>query len=351
MAGVDGVPATSRRSRAPGPMSIDVSRLADAAEWNALVDRSPQTTPFHRAEALEAMADHSETTPQLYVGYKGEEPVGLFPVFLLSRGPVRAAVSPPPDLKIPYLGPALLDDGRLKQRKAEKRHRRFVEAVDEAIREAFDPHYTHVRSGPAYADPRPFIWNDFAPEPRYTYEVDLEPEQDDLFMTFSGDVRENVRRADDDRYELLEGDAADAERIVEWVRERHDEQGVSFDVPPAFVADLYRALPDGTVRVYVCHSDGNFVGGEITLEDDQTLYGWQAAADYDHDLAVSDLVVWHLLRDGRERGLERYDLGGANDPRLCRYKAKFNPEVRPYYTLERSSRAVTGLKELYQRFR
>ena len=332
-------------------MSIEVSRVTDAAEWNALVDRSPQTTPFHRAEALEAMADHSEAAPRRYVGYKGEEPVGLFPVFSLTRGPVRAAVSPPPDLKIPYLGPALLDDGQLKQRKAEKRHRRFVDAVDEAVRDALDPHYTHVRTGPAYADPRPFIWNDFEPEPRYTYEVDLAPEPDDLFMTFSGDVRENVRRVEEDRCELQEGTVGDAERVIDWVRERHDEQDLSFDVPTAFVADLYRALPDGTVRVYVCRSDGAFVGGEITLEDETTLYGWQAAADYDHDLSVSDLLVWHLLRDGRERGLERYDLGGANNPRLCRYKAKFNPEVRTYYTLERSSRAMSSLKHLYQRFR
>ncbi|MHC3436921.1 lipid II:glycine glycyltransferase FemX [Natrialbaceae archaeon A-gly3] len=331
-------------------MSIDISTVTDPTAWNELVERSPQTTPFHRFEALEVQATHADATLHPLVGYKGEEPVGLFPVFSLSRGPARGALSPPPDLKVPYLGPALLDSGGLKQRKAEKRHRRFVEAIDEEISDEIDPHYVHVRSGPAYADPRPFIWNDYEPTPRYTYEVDITPEEEDLFMTFSGDIRENVRRADEDGYELLEGDAEDVARIIDLVRERHEDQDVSFDVPTSFARDLYHELPAGRMRAYVCQVDGEFAGGEVTLEDERTLYGWQAAANYDLPIAVTDLVCWHLIRDGRERGLERYDLGGANDPRLCSYKAKYNPTVETYYELERSNRMMDGLKGLYRRF-
>lgn len=332
-------------------MSVEVAILDDAASWNDLVERSPQTTPFHRFEALEVMAEYSDTTLYPFCGYKGEEPVGLLPIFGLSRGPVRAALSPPPDLKINYLGPALLNHEGLKQRKAEKRHRRFVEAVEEELGERLDPHYFHVRGGPAYTDPRPFVWNDFEPTPEYTYLVDLTAGLDDLFMTFSSDLRENVRRAEDVDHELHEGDEEDVERVIDWVRDRHAEQDVDFAVPPSFASDLYGVLPDDAMRITVCRSDGEFVGGEITLEDDEILYGWQAAADYEHELAVSDVVIWHLLRQAHERGIERYDLGGANNPRLCEYKAKYNPDVRTYYTLERGNAAVNGLKKLYQRFR
>lgn len=332
-------------------MSISVSPLDNAGDWNDLVERSPQYTPFHRFEALEILAEYSETELYPFCGYKGEEPIGLFPVFVLSRGPVRAAFSPPPSLEINYLGPALLNYEKLKQRKTERRHRRFIEEVQAELQDEINPQYIHVRTGPRYTDPRSFIWNEFEATPEYTYTVDITPDPSDLFMTFSSDIRKNVRGADDTDYELFEGDGTDVERIIRMVRSRHDEQDVAFNVSESFARDLYQALPDGTMRAYVCRSEGRFVGGSLTLEDDGELLAWQWVADYDIHLAVTDLVNWHVIRQARDRGIERYDLGGANNPRLCGYKAKFNPSIRIYYTLERGNKAMNGLKKLYKRLR
>ena len=332
-------------------MSVEASLLEAPAEWNALVERSAETTPFHRDEALEVIADHSDTTLYPYVGYKGQEPVGIFPVFALRRGPLRTAFSPPPDLEVSYLGPARLDGHGAKQRKAEKRHRRFVEAVVDAVDAEIDPHYTHVRAGTAYRDPRPFIWNGFDPTPRYTYHVDLTPDVDDLFMSFSSDVRHNVRNADESAYEIVEGGPVGVERTVRSVRDRHDEQGVSYNVTPAFARDLYRILPEGTVRAYVCERHGEFLGGKLTLEDEQTCYGWQTASDLDVDLPVADLLDWTVMRRANQQGLSRMDLIGANKQRLCGYKAKFNPTVRTHYSLEDSTPATDAIKTLYMRLR
>jgi hypothetical protein len=332
-------------------MSVEASLLVDREEWNALLDRSGQTTPFHRYEALEVIADHADATLYPYVGYKGQEPVGIFPVFAIRRWPLRTAFSPPPDLEVTYLGPAQLDGSSPKQRKAERRHRRFVEAVLEEVDAEIDPHYSHLRAPTGYDDPRPFIWNDFEPTPRYTYEVDVTGDEEDLFMSFSSDVRGNVRGAEDVEYTLEEGDATDAERIISRVQDRHEEQDVSYNVTKSFARDLYRSLPDGTVRAYVCEREGRFVGGKITLENDDTLYGWQTVADLDDDLAATDLIDWAVIQRARDRGIERFDLVGANDPRLCGYKAKFNPEVRTHYSLERSSPATETLKGLYKRLR
>lgn len=332
-------------------MSIDVSVSEDPAEWNGLVERSPQLTPFHRFEALRVVADHSGTTVHPLVGYKGEEPVGVFPVFSMRRGPVRAVFSPPPDLKINYLGPVVFTQENMKQRKTERRQRRFIEAVDELITDRLDPQYTLVRTGPNYSDPRPFIWNGYDPSPRYTYEVDLTPPTEELFMTFSSDIRSNVRNTDERSYELSEGGASEIEQIISWAQERHDEQDVAFNVSQSFARDLYRALPDRTMRAYVCRSGGVFVGGEITLEDERTLYKWQAVGDYDHDVPASDLLDWHVIQAARERDIKRFDLLGANNPRLCEYKAKYNPEVRIYYELERSNPIMDVMKAVYRRVR
>jgi hypothetical protein len=329
-------------------MSVEARLVDDAEEWNSLVERSGETTPFHRFEALEVIADHSGSTLYPYVGYKGQEPVGLFPVFGLRKWPLRTVFSPPPNLEVSYLGPAQLGGGSPKQRKTERRHRSFIESVFEAIDEEIGPHYAHVRSDIEYEDPRPFQMNDFDATPRYTYLVDLTPDEEDLFMSFSGDVRKNVRQAEEYDYELAEGDAVDVEQIIRNVQTRHEEQDVSYHVTKDFARDLFRVLPDDRMRAYVCRFEDRFVGGKLTLEDDTTLYGWQTVADLECDLAVTDLVDWNVMKAAQGRNLERVDLVGANNPRLCGYKAKFNPEVRTHYSLELSSPATNTLKAAYK---
>ena len=333
-------------------MSIEVSETRDPETWNDLVERSGQSTPFHRYEALEVIAAHSGTECYPFVGKKGQEPVGLFPVFSLSKGPFDLAVSPPPDLEISYLGPAQFEHNGMKQRKAERRHRRFIDAVFEAVTDALDPDYTHIRAGTEYPDPRPFIWREFETTPRHTYHVDITPETDDLFMSFSSDVRKNVRKADEEHdYDISEGTPADVARIIRQVRQRHAEQDVDYTVPPSFGAALADELPDGSVRAYTCRQDGRLLGGLVTLEDDETLYRWQSVADLDHDIPVSDVLDWEMIQRARDRGIDRVDLVGANNRRLCGYKAKFNPDVRTYYSLERGSLLMDVVKAAYLRWR
>lgn len=333
-------------------MSVEATLVTAPDEWDDVVEQDGRTSPFHRYEALSVMADHSGTDLYPFVGFKGQEPVGLFPVFSLSKGPLRAAMSPPPDFEVSYLGPVALNDAGTKQRKSERRNRRFVEAVLEEVDDRIAPHYTHVRSGFQYPDPRPMIWNGFEPTPRYTYLVDVTGDVEDLFMSFSSDVRRNVRRArEDDRAAIEEGDVDDVGRILRRVRARHEDQGVHYTVPVSFVRDLYRALPDGTVRTYTCTVGGDLVGGLITVEGNGTLYRWQSVADLESDVPAADLLDWEMLERANERGVERVDLVGANNPRLCGYKAKFNPAVRTYYSLERSSLPLVVLRALYTRLR
>lgn len=327
---------------------IEVVRAESPEEWNALVDRSEQATPFHRYEMLSVVAEHSGSDLLPFVGFKGQEPIGIFPVYSLSKGPFRTALSPPPELEVNYLGPATLPHDGAKQRRVEKRQKQFVDAVLEVVEADIDPHYVHVRTGEGYADVRPFIWNGFRATPRFTYAVDLDRDIDDLFMSFSADLRKNVNGVGDTHDVVVaEGDVEDIGRIIRGAHERHAEQGVGYSVPPAFVQDLYRALPPGTMRVYTLRVDGEYLGGTVTVEDETTVYRWQTVADLDSDVPVADLLDWELIQRSVARGQTNLDLVGANLLRLCNYKAKFNPSVRTYYELERGTMSFDVAKRGY----
>jgi hypothetical protein len=329
---------------------IRVERTNDVDRWNGLVERSPQGAVFHRLEALEVQANHTGATFHPLVGYKGQEPVGLFPAFTISKGGMTTAFSPPPNLWLPHLGPILLNMGKLKRRKAERRHRRFIDGCLDWLDREFAPKYVHVRTGGNYDDVRPFEWNEFEVQPRHTYEVDLTPGEDDVLASFSGDARSNIR-TDDDRYEIHVGGPEAIRGIIGQVKARHDEQGEPYRLSPQFVVDLYRLLPDGAVRPYVCDVDGEFAGGMVALADDERVYRWQGGAKHDLDVPINDLVDWAIMRDAMDEGIPRYDLVGANERRLCGYKAKFNPELVRYHSLERGTRMMNLLTDVYKRFR
>lgn len=332
-------------------MGIDVTYLDDRAEWNDLVAGSSGATPFHRYESLSVIADHTGSEFVPFVGHKGQEPVGLFPVFAKQYGPLRTAFSPPPDREISYLGPVELNSNGMKRRKRERRHRRFIEGVLDRVDDRIDPHYVHVRTGPDYADPRHLVWQEFDLSAGFTYSVDISPDVDDLLLSFSSDLRSNVRGADEDEYEIRAGDAADMERVVRDARSRHEEQGLNYGVTPEFIRDLAAELPDSALRCHVCETDDGFVGGLIALEDDDVVYSWQTVSDFDADVPAADLLNLHTIRTAKERGISTMDLVGANNERLCSYKAKFGPTLQPYYELERCNPAIGLGASLYSRLR
>lgn len=332
-------------------MSISVTPTTDPDEWNSLLERADAVSPFHRYEALEVFSEHSSSDLHALVGYKGQEPVGLFPVYTLRKGPITVALSPPADLKIPYLGPVLLFAGTPKRRRREKQHRRFVDACLDWLRREHGPKLTNIRTAVGYEDVRPFSWRGFDVDPRYTYIVDLSNSRDELLARFSSDARRNIRKEYDASVTVEEGDVGTIDRIVRQLTERHAEQNEPFPVTTEFVADLYERLPDGFVRPYRCLVDGEFATGVVDVEYDGRGHAWIGRAKDDFDLPVNDLLEWGIFCESMERGLDSYDLVGANNERLARYKSKFAPELVPYYEIQQGRWPLTVVSRLYGRIK
>lgn len=331
------------------PIEIRHATDEDLGRWDALVAASAEATPFHYVGALEVLAERSNATLHPLVGYKGQQPVGLFPLFEISKGPVETVFSPPPQLKVPYLGPVQLNHERLKQRKAEQHRERFIDGCLTYLDEVVSPSYVHLRTGPRYRDVRALSWHGFDVTPRYTYVVDLTVGAERLLEAFSIDARKNVTADYAVDYAVREAGREAIAPMIEQVKARHDAQGEPYGVPAAFVEDLYDATPEGTVRPYACTVDGTFAGGMVALELGDTSYRWQGGAKTDSDLPVNDLVDWYIMRDGIDRGLARYDLVGANTQRLNGYKAKFAPELVTYYQLEQSTWPMHLAATMYAR--
>lgn len=333
-------------------MSVDIRLAEDFTpdRWNGLAERANAAGAVHQWEALEALAIHSDSTVYRLIGYKGQEPVGICPLFERRYGPVSAVFSPPPALRIPYLGPGLLNMAKLSQRKTERRQRRFVDGIFDWIESQIGPEYVHFRTGPGYPDVRPFTWNGCSVDLAYTYSVDITPERSVLLDRFSRDARSNIRAAEDSDPDIAERGPHAIDPILEQVQDRYESQGISFGVPFSFVHDLYERAPEGTLRPYTCRVDGEFAGGILALEFGDTIARWQGGVkpDLDGDFPINDALDWALIRAGRRRGRKTYDLVGAGTPKVNDYKSKFGPDLVPFYSIECGTVLGTALSRLYK---
>jgi len=336
-------------------MSVEIRELDrdELDRWDRLVDRSPDAGAFHQSAALDVQARRSGTDPHRLVGFKGEEPVGLFPLFEGRKGPIATAYSPPPPLWVPRLGPALLNMEKLKPGKAQRRHHRFVEGCLEHAQSEWGPRFLQVRTVGNYDDVRPFKWNGATTTPEYTYAVDLTPDEAAIKTAFSSNARRSIRGADPEQYVIERGDVEGVRRIVEQVRARYEEQGEGFAMPTAFATDLFETLPDGQVRAYVCRTDGSYASGLLTVETDDRATWWHGGVKPDGDVSVpvNDLLNWHAMRSAKRRGVDTYDLGGGGARRLVQYKTKFGPELETFYSVERASVSVKTMATAYRRVR
>lgn len=333
-------------------MSIDIERVtrAEFDTWDRCVDRSPEATVFHRSGVLAQLADHVGATLHPLVGYKGQEPVGLLPLFEVEKGPVRAVFSPPPATWVEYLGPARLNVAKLSRRKAERRHQRFVDGCLEYVDETIDPVLTRIETSTRYDDVRPFQWADFTTATSYTYVVELTDEAD-MLERFSSDARSNVRGDYDTECTIEQEDRYGLHRIVDQVERRYREQDTPVTLPSQLLDGLYDALSPDELRPYVCRVDGEFVGGIIVVADETTAYRWIGGVrpDVDVSLPVNDLLDWHVMTDVLADGRDYYDLVGAGAERINEYKAKFDPTLQTFYRIQSNPLLLEAASATYER--
>lgn len=333
-------------------VEVKIALEDERARWDDIIEESPHGQFFHQYEALTVQAFHAEAKLHPLIGFKGQEPVGVFPIFAKEKGPFTAAFSPSPLLGVPALGPALVNMDKMKRRKAERRHKRFINGCFDWINSELCAQYIYVRTDYRYDDVRPFQWNGCTVAPLFSYLVDLRGGQETVKMRFSSDLRSNIREKDDlsTDFNIEVGHVQEAEQILKRVHERLNSLDVISQIPTSFGADLLTRLPEGQVKPYVCRVNGKIVGGMLIIEYDDIVYRWLGGnkPPDDVDIPVNDLLDWRIMTDAMNKDISTYDLVGADNPRTNRYKSKFNPEIETYYRVEGGSWLGRRLVQLYK---
>jgi len=334
-------------------VELKVGREEDAELWDRLVESSPHGTIFHTWKWLKIAEKHTNSRLYPLIGYKGTEPVGIFPLFFQRKTFLKMVFSPPPHTAIPYLGPVLVNYDKLKQHKKENSFLEFQREVDRFLKDKLRAEYVYISLPPGLSEPRPFKWTGYEVEPAYGYLNDLSNGIDNLWKNFEKKLRGDIERGKRRGITVEEGDKEEVGIIYDLLLDRYAEQNKIVTVPKEYLFDVYDSFFQN-IKVFVAKYKGEIVSGLIDIHGTDIHNRDRAATwignprpKFKISPSPNDLLTWEAMKYACEHGFKYYEtIGTAGDERLHNYYSKFNPELLVRFSMRKYSSFIPKLMEM-----
>ena len=331
-------------------MNIEV-RVAGNEElknWDMVIEMSPYGTIFHTLNWLKIAEKHTNSKLYPLIGLKGEEVIGVFPVFHKKKGPLKMVFSPPPKAGIPYMGPVLLGYEKLKQDRKESLIRDFFTGVDNFVHNNFKPCYIYFEFPPGLIDCRPFKWLGYQVEPMYGYLLDISVGLSDLESKFTVQARRNIKKAEKDGMSIELGSKKELLGLYERLYGRYEEQERKIPISKDYLLDVFDKNNPKSIKVFIIRHQEDIISGGIKLCYKNRIIDWMGQPKVAMRTA-NDFLHWGVMKWGIEHELHYYEILGANTLSISQFKSKFNPELDIYFGIKKATTSGIVAEKLYQK--
>jgi hypothetical protein len=168
-----------------------------------------------------------------------------------------------------------------------------------------------------------------------TYVIGLENSIDELWKGLKKQTRNQVRQAEKKGVKVAPADSKNFESWWKIYIDAVEKKGFSI-TDRALVENVYKGAK--SAKLFKSTVDDKMIAGAFIIEG-KGLFWWLGATDFDYQShRPNHLLQWEIIKYGKEKGFEYYDLGGImiDDPNHgpSRFKAGWGGELRKWYEYE-----------------
>jgi len=312
-------------------VEIKIAGKGDASEWDKIVDESPHGTLFHKWKWLRIMEKYSGAKLHCIMGTKGDELIGLYPIFVKKKFGFGFVFSPPPHLSVLYLGPVIANYEKMKQSRKESAFNNLQKEFEGFLSGNLKADYVNIMTPPNLMDSRPYFWNGYNVRLRFNY-LNCISDENVFWSNMEKKLRQNISRAKREGVQVETGGPKEMRQIYSAMIRRYNEQNKRVKVPIEYLLDLQKEFSKN-MRIYVALFNGEFVTGVIDLCYKNKISSWVGNPKSKlTSLNANDLVNWTSIEWGCKNGYKYYEtMGAAGNERLHSYYSKFNPRLSVCY--------------------
>jgi hypothetical protein len=312
-----------------------VARLIDdPVQWDRFIDDSADSTLFHKWDFLRIMERYTGYKLLPYGIYRDDDLVAAIPLFYNKTCGLKLLYSPPPTsmVYVPYLG--LATAPWIKELRPREKEEAWSFIIGElgGLVGHISPNYVTIGLLPGVGDSRPFIWNDFEAELKYTYTFDLEQPLETLWDRMEKNCKKEIREASKSPLTLER--AYDADMFSDIMRNGLKKAGKTFyhRQSPQYIKDVLQAFP-GNIRMYFLYNGDDVASAAVNYGFHGRFMGWMGNTVVDNGLSANQYMIWEFLKQAKSEGYGVYENIGADEKRLNLAKTKFNPDLTPYFQI------------------
>lgn len=300
--------------------------------WDELVGLSSNGTIFHLSHWLVPAGRESHVTTDFFGAFSSGQLVGGCAIHSHKiAGLFTSATTTLP--LTPYGGVILRPLESTKIREKEKEEGLIIYSLLSAIQHK-QPHILSLTMSPSVIDIRPYTWQGWDESVRYCYIIPL---SGNIAEHLSKKVRWSVNKAK--KSGIVAKQVWDTDIYWNLTLNTYRKQGTQ----PPFSQKLLFSLID-TIQenqwgeMWIAETtSGEVAAAEIFIWDYQMVYRWSAASnDLLKDTGATSLLLLEMMTHLQEKGFKNFNMMAANTPHLAKFISSFNPELVPYFSVQKS---------------
>lgn len=300
--------------------------------WDKLVELSPYGTIFHTSKWLVTVGRESHVKTDFIGAFNQGQIVGGCAIHsYLFAGIFTFATTTLP--LTPYGGLIITPHESSKVREKEKDEVKITQALLSEIQKKYR-YSISLTMAPQVVDIRPYFWHGWIESIRYCYIFSL---SGDIEKNISKNVRWSVNKAQ--KMGIIAKQKWDNDIYWNLTLNTYAKQGINPPFSRDFIFCLINMIQENQLgEMWIAETDsGEVAAAEIILWDSQMAYRWSAAShDKFKKTGATSFLLFKIMTHLQEKGYKKFNLMAANTPHLANFISSFNPDLIPYYSVQKS---------------